>query len=209
MDDKQYYSTIRSDIASFFTDSLDKVLEVGCGFGRTLGFLKENGLAQQTFGIDINPDAIKYQEENAINEIRIGDIEKIDLDFPELFFDCILLLDIIEHLKEPNGFLRKIKKHLCKDGFLIISIPTVRNVKVIYNLLFKGDFKYEKEGILDKTHLRFFTKKTMIKLFDESGLKVETIEEKIDPHPVGSLLRAFKISIEFGVIQYVFKLKLK
>ena len=87
----------------------------------------------------------------------------------------ILCLDVLEHLVDPWMTVRKLHAFMKPGGVMITSLPNVRNLKVIVPLILFGDWKYTKEGLLDKTHLRFFTRKTAVELMECSGLKVDKV----------------------------------
>ena len=95
--------------------------------------------------------------------------------FPGEKFNLILVLDVLEHLVDPWKFLKMIKSRLSDRGTLIISVPNIRHYSVIKDLIFFGRWEYEESGILDSTHLRFFTKKSLLKMFNNEQLKNEVI----------------------------------
>lgn len=151
------------------------VLDLGCWTGR-LGekLKKEKGC--YIAGVDIDKTALR------IAAGRLDFVYRVDLDFPgsvkkkiQRKFDYIVLTDVLEHLKEPEKLLKMTKRFLAKDGLLIASVPNVANWSVRLSLLI-GRFDYEETGILDKTHLRFFTQKTARKMFDTSGYTIEKIK---------------------------------
>lgn len=131
-----------------------RVLEFGCNAGETSLALKSNGC--RVTGVEINEGAARMAE-SACDEVIIGDIEKDDVW--QKFkgeFDVIIFADILEHLLNPENVLQKSKKYLKNDGFVIISLPNVANWRVRFSLLL-GKFNYTSTGILDDTHLRFYT----------------------------------------------------
>jgi 2-polyprenyl-3-methyl-5-hydroxy-6-metoxy-1,4-benzoquinol methylase len=108
--------------------------------------------------------------------VLAGDIETDELALPSNYFDCIICNDILEHLKDPWSVLRRLKSNLRENGCLIASIPNVRFYMNIKALLLHQDWKYESCGVLDSGHLRFFTKKSIVSMFDECGYSVLKIE---------------------------------
>lgn len=145
------------------------ILEIGAGCGDTLLYAKENGYAKRIYAIDIMRFEGSNQDSEIFEKFIVGDIQNMELDFKEEMFDVIIAGDILEHLQNPQEVILRLKKHLKPDGLFIASIPNFRYYKVLYTVFFKGDFKYENSGILDKTHLRFFCRKNIIELFDECG----------------------------------------
>lgn len=148
-----------------------EVLEVGCASGSQTRFLKE-ALACRVTGIEIDKLAAEDARPYCENLI-IGNIENLDLStqLGDKRFDVITFADVLEHLYEPAEALRKIRPFFKKDGYLIASIPNIAHAAVCWELA-HGRFDYQKYGLLDNTHIRFFTKKNVVKLFDEAGYKI-------------------------------------
>lgn len=92
-------------------------------------------------------------------------------------FDYIILADIVEHLRNPWAFLKKMRSFLKEDGKIIVSVPNVCHVSNLWGML-HGDWEYGEAGILDSTHLRFFTKKSFTGCLEEAGLQVQNVEPK-------------------------------
>lgn len=152
-----------------------RVLDLGCWTGRLGEKLKKEKGCFVT-GVDIDKSALKIAGK------RLDFVCQADLDFPEILrkkikekFDYVVLTDVLEHLKNPERLLEKLKFFLNANGLLIVSIPNIANWSIRLSLLF-GKFNYEETGILDKTHLRFFTRETAIKLIEESGYTIEKIK---------------------------------
>uniref|UniRef100_UPI004049A7E5 methyltransferase domain-containing protein n=2 Tax=Flavobacterium TaxID=237 RepID=UPI004049A7E5 len=84
--------------------------------------------------------------------------------------------DVLEHLIDPYTVLKKIKQKLSLNGVIISSIPNVRYHNTFMNVLIKKDWKYEDYGVMDFTHLRFFTEKSIIRMYEEAGYKIKLSE---------------------------------
>jgi 2-polyprenyl-3-methyl-5-hydroxy-6-metoxy-1,4-benzoquinol methylase len=160
------------------------VLDIGCGEGFFAAQLKING--NRVTGIDVLPAASR-------NDI-LEDYYSADLDngIPSVLerldgkrFDRVLLLDVLEHRKQPRTLLRDCKEVLARDGDLVVSVPNVANITVRLALLF-GRFNYMERGILDKTHLRFFTRRTARELLVETGYEI--LEERVTVMPIELVL---------------------
>ena len=124
------------------------------------------------YGIEISESAGKLAKYSA--DVLIADIEKVKLDYKKDFFDYIILGDILEHLIDPWKLVNELKQYLKKDGYLVSSIPNIMHVSVLRNLVL-GNFTYEDSGILDKTHLRFFTLNEITKMFNDSNYIINSI----------------------------------
>lgn len=144
-----------------------RVHDIGCATGALGMMLKENGC--YIAGVEINEESAKLAKKR-LDSVHMGDIEEIadKLPWPREFFDIILCIDILEHLKRPDLVLLKIKKYLKRDGTLMASIPNVAHWSVRIGILL-GRFNYGEYGICDKTHIRFFTLKSIKQLFEKTG----------------------------------------
>ena len=149
-----------------------KVLDVGCATGQLAKRLVEKGC--EVVGIEIDNESAQFARRYC-RDVIVGDVEILkDLPYPEGYFDVIIFADVLEHLKDPQAVLTNLKRYLKKDGYILCSIPNVAHIYVRLNLLF-GKWEYRDLGILDKTHLRFFTKKTAIELVERAGYKIAEI----------------------------------
>tara|TARA_B110000908_G_C10154012_1_gene402753 strand:- start:339 stop:992 length:654 start_codon:yes stop_codon:yes gene_type:complete len=163
--DEKYFKNVRLDIVGFIKNQKGlTVLDIGGGSGGTLLFLKEQGIATKIHLFDI---VDQTKDKNVFNSITIGDINTTQL-YDEKY-DVIILSDVIEHMIDPNILINKAKKKLKKNGKLLISLPNIQFIKAMYKVFVKGSFEYEKSGIFDKTHMRFYCKSDMIKLFNNHG----------------------------------------
>jgi GT2 family glycosyltransferase/SAM-dependent methyltransferase len=147
------------------------VLEIGCGEGIVASALKKRRC--RVFCVEKDPNlAVKASE--FAEEIIVGDIESLDISqlFRGRLFDVVLLGDVLEHMRDPLGVLSSVAKKLKHDGYLIGSIPNIAHASVRLQLL-SGHFNYQDEGLLDRGHLRFFTRLTVQSLFASAGLGIE------------------------------------
>lgn len=149
-----------------------KVLDVGCNTGKLGKELKKRKDCV-VLGIDL------FEESLEIAKTRLDNVKKIDLEkYEKPFqdkFDVIVFADVLEHLRYPEKTLKIYKGMLNEEGFIIASIPNIANIKIRFSLLL-GKWNYQESGILDKSHLRFFTKKTMKDLFQSSGYKIKIVD---------------------------------
>ena len=156
------------------------LLEIGCATGyMSEFFIKEKNCS--VLAVDYNSTQVETAKKRGINAIfgNIEDKEFLDeiKKYTELNgkFDIILATEVIEHLVNPENFLINIKDFLKHEGYIILSTPNIAHWSVRRNLLF-GNFDYEEAGILDKTHLKFYTSKTFTNLLKKSGYKIEIFD---------------------------------
>jgi 2-polyprenyl-3-methyl-5-hydroxy-6-metoxy-1,4-benzoquinol methylase len=150
-----------------------KVLDIGCATGYMAQALADNRSSRVT-GIEISAEAGK-QARRHCERVIIGDIETMDLEreLGEERFDAIIFADVLEHLRYPAQVLLRVRPFLSESGAILASIPNVAHGSVRLALL-AGEFRYRPLGLLDKTHLRFFTREGIQDLFEESGYTVTT-----------------------------------
>lgn len=148
-----------------------KVLDIGCSSGYLDKYLTEENKCRVT-GIEIDKEAAevagKYCE-----KIIVGDIENSDiLTQIKDKFDVIILGDVLEHLVNPDVLLKKIKYFLTDKTIILVSVPNIAYWRIRLGLLF-GRFSYTEKGILDRSHLRFFSRKTAEKMMSDAGYIIE------------------------------------
>jgi 2-polyprenyl-3-methyl-5-hydroxy-6-metoxy-1,4-benzoquinol methylase len=152
-------------------DSNQDVLDVGC----SSGYFGEHIIKQResrVWGLEFNPEDAKKAEERGYQAVYTGDLDHFDWSsLGTLRFDSIIFADVLEHVKDPLDVLKHVKAFLKPGGHIFASIPNIAHISVRVELM-EGNFDYEDLGILDNTHLRFFTPKTVIELFNKAGLEV-------------------------------------
>lgn len=155
-----------------------RVLEIGCSSGSQTRLLK-NTLGCSVTGIEINAAAAVDAREFC-ERLIIGDIENLNMteNLGNQSFDVIILSDVLEHLKQPGDTLMKIRPLLGQSGILLASIPNIAHAAICWELA-HGRFDYRDYGLLDDTHIRFFTKKSITRLFEGSGYYIAAWERVI------------------------------
>jgi SAM-dependent methyltransferase len=165
-----YFAHARKEIQPLLPNNCGRVLEIGCGAGATLGWLRQQHHAAHTVGIEIAQTAADKAREFA-DEVYCLDFERQDLPGDGPKFDLILCLDVLEHMIDPWAVIDRLaKRYLEVGGTLIVSLPNVRHYSVVLPLLFFGRWNYEEAGLLDRTHLRFFTKASALALLSHPQL---------------------------------------
>ena len=196
------WSLPRTDLIELIPEGARRILDVGCGAGKTGQVLRERGI-EEIFGIEVDPRAA-HQAKAFYKEVIVGDVNGDILPFAEGFFDCILYGDVLEHLIDPWGVLQRHRQMLSDDGTIICSIPNIRYYGVLQSLIFKGRWDYTPLGILDRTHLRFFTLKTIEDMLRETGFEVKRVIKKKRCGKIMRLLNKLLLDglIDLLVVQY-------
>jgi 2-polyprenyl-3-methyl-5-hydroxy-6-metoxy-1,4-benzoquinol methylase len=167
-----YFTQVRTEIATLLPPRVGRVMEIGCGEGVTLEWLKKEFGARRTIGVEIVP-AVAQRARQRVDEMHVADIssEAAWVEQRRGSVDLLLLLDVLEHLRDPLATLQRVQHLLAEGGQIIASIPNVRSLKVLLPLVLRGEFRYADSGILDRTHLVFFTRKSIVRLFEDAGLQ--------------------------------------
>ena len=209
------YIGLRNDLLRFIPFNAKKVLDVGCSTGQ-LGLDIKQLTNAEVIGIELSKEMAEVAAQR-IDKVIVGDIEKIECKekLKDSKFDIIILADVLEHLKDPWLVLKTIKDYLEPQGQIIASIPNIRHINTIFNLVFKGYWPYRERGIHDKTHLRFFTKKNILELFENAGLNINEIETNYRiierPHRFNRFARSIAMPgiKSFLAFQYLVQANLK
>jgi len=195
------YDNINPEIVSFY-DNEKNVLDIGCGSGSLGGWIKEKNNKAVVYGVDVSPEAAKAARKK-LDHFFLCDLNKKPLPSMDKKFDLIIMGDVLEHLVRPDVLLIDAAKGLKTGGHLIVSVPNIAHYGIRWRLLL-GRFNYQDTGILDRTHLRFFTYKTITALFSDLGFTV--VERKF----IVSRGKWFsRFLYRFNAVQFVFKLEKK
>lgn len=206
-----YSQGIRFDIVDMMGDSSDEainVLEVGCACGGTLLAIKNKFKNSNLHGIELNDATASIAAQ--IADVRSDDIEKGAITYPENYFDYIIFGDVLEHLYDPWKVLKYLKMHLKPTGKIIASIPNIMHHSVIDSLL-KGSWSYADSGLLDRTHIRFFTLQEIEKMFLQTGyfrlnINTKTVGNQISESSLLHKITPYmdsKLVEQFNVYQYI------
>ncbi len=171
---EDYYNKIRFEMIKYLPSDAKKILEVGCGNGAFAEVIKKKNEAL-VWGIEMMENEAR-DAEKVIDKVFIGVCEDFLDELPDNFFDVIYFNDVLEHMVDPYMVLKKIKNKLNDNGVVISSIPNMRYHSALTALLFKKDWKYETHGIMDFTHLRFFTKNSIVRMYEEAGYTIKICE---------------------------------
>lgn len=164
----KYYAQTRHEMIDFIPgDNTGRVLDVGCGQGMFATLVKER-FDSEVWGVEPVEDQARVAQ-NALDKVLLGGLDDVYDDLPKNYFDCIVFNDVLEHMVDPCVALKNAKSLLDERGVIVCSIPNVRYFPVLFELLVRRDWRYRDSGVLDRTHLRFFTKKSIRLMFEGQG----------------------------------------
>ncbi len=178
----QYFLHARPEILDLVPLTAHTVLDVGCATGKLGAAIKERQNCQ-VYGVELHSIASQKARE-ALDWVYTGLLEDQIDQIPDGFFDCIILADVLEHTTNPWGLLRLLVPKLAADerSRIILSIPNAAHWTVVLPLL-NGEWRYEDAGILDSTHLRFFTPASVARLVDSAALTLKETRASMVPLP--------------------------
>jgi SAM-dependent methyltransferase len=198
------YPAPRTEIVNLIDSTIPQrqVIDIGCGNAATARAIKDRFPLAYVIGVEPNPAAAKLAE-TRLDRIIQAPIDMLDydaLDIKPHTIDTALFLDVLEHLYDPWTALERLRPRLASDAQIIASIPNIRNYWILSNLITKGEFSYGPNGLLDITHIRFFTRREIERLFVETGYRIISLINKfdervpIDLHPKTEELQKFALT---------------
>lgn len=166
-----YFSHARPEMLPMLPARYTRVLEIGCGAGE---FARQLAAGTEVWGIEPSPEAAAVAQMH-LHRVLTGTFDSAKAALPAHYFDLLVCNDVIEHMPDHDAFLREVRAALAPGAAIVVSVPNIRFIGVIQQLLFARDFRYEAEGIMDRTHLRCFTFRSLKRSVEEAGFQVETI----------------------------------
>jgi 2-polyprenyl-3-methyl-5-hydroxy-6-metoxy-1,4-benzoquinol methylase len=165
-----YYTNVRHEMVHFVPADCKRILDVGCSEGNFGKLLMDRNQAE-VWGVELSDDAAAIAGKK-LNKVYAGDFRTILPKLPLGYFDCLVFNDVLEHFTDPEKVLRQCLAILSPGGYLVSSIPNVRYIGNLVEVVIKKDWEYKSGGILDRTHYRFFTQKSIHRMFNEAGYTV-------------------------------------
>ncbi len=193
----KYDDNPRSELIDLITEPPHRVLEIGCGAGSTGLALKQKFQEIEYVGVEPDEGAAKIAQ-TRLDRVICSDIEKVQLDtfgLTKEYFDLIICADVLEHLYDPWKILFALRNNLVPDGRILASIPNIQHISIINNLL-NGNWTYSKYGLLDATHIRFFTLSEITKMFSDTGYKMIQLSHAVQPEVDG--VEKWPTDLDFG-----------
>lgn len=205
-----YYDNVREEMLKYLPETAKKILDVGCGNGAFASIVKQKNDAE-VWGIELMEEEAKAAEA-VLDKVFVGVCEKYIDGLPKHYFDAIYFNDVLEHLADPYSVLDTLKSKLAPNGVIISSLPNVRFYRTFSKVVFSKDWKYDEFGIMDKTHLRFFTGKSIRRMYEELGYEVlihEGINITKSLKPILFNILVLFTQLDIRILQYATVVKVK
>jgi len=170
---ERYYNSEREEMLELVPLEARRILEIGCANGRFSALIKQRQPVE-IWGIELEGEAAA-EAAGRLDKVIQGDVRELLPGLPDAAFDCVICNDVLEHLPDPDPVVAGLAVKLSPSGVIVASIPNIRYLPVLYELLVMKDFKYRDWGVLDRTHLRFFTRKSIRRMFVNAGFDMLTM----------------------------------
>ena len=169
-----YFQGMRADyIAALPANPEATILEIGCSEGSTGDLALQQGKCRRYVGIELHePSAVIAR--TRLSEVLVGDIEKMPLPFAPGSFDALIISEVLEHLIDPWAVLARLAPLVRPGGLVFASSPNISHHHVIRSLL-RGRWDLADQGVMDRTHLRWFTPSSYAAMFDGAGFAIEEV----------------------------------
>jgi 2-polyprenyl-3-methyl-5-hydroxy-6-metoxy-1,4-benzoquinol methylase len=176
------------DLLSFIPLTASRLVEVGCSSGSLAREFKNKGGRGHYTGVELVPEYAELARRHCDRVLTL-DIESVDVGYlrESLFGDCWIFGDTLEHLRDPWTLLSRIRQAIGSDGSVVACIPNAQHWS-IQAMLSAGAFRYQASGLLDRTHLRWFTRITIAEMFAAAGFRIVEGRSRIFNEPVRELI---------------------
>jgi 2-polyprenyl-3-methyl-5-hydroxy-6-metoxy-1,4-benzoquinol methylase len=161
------YRQQRTEMLALLPARYGSVLEIGCDEGDFAACLHG-----EVWGVEPDAEAAAIAA-GRLHRVLPGTFETTREALPSGYFDVVVCNDVIEHMADHDGFLRQIRGHIAPGGVLIGSVPNMRHYRALFELLVLRDWDYRDSGVLDRTHLRFFTARSLRRSLTRAGFEIE------------------------------------
>jgi 2-polyprenyl-3-methyl-5-hydroxy-6-metoxy-1,4-benzoquinol methylase len=168
-----YFGYPRPEMLTFVPKACRRVLDVGCADGSFGESLKKTRDGVEVWGVEPTKSAAVMAK--AKLDMVVEGLFEPQMGLPVGGFDCILFNDVLEHMLAPELALRYARKLLAPGGVVVASIPNIRSFPTVWQLMFHARWEYQDAGVLDRTHLRFFTRSSIINTFSREGFALEEV----------------------------------
>jgi 2-polyprenyl-3-methyl-5-hydroxy-6-metoxy-1,4-benzoquinol methylase len=187
--DDQYFRGARHDYVACLPHNPDaRILEIGCGNGDTGALALRTGKCQWYCGVEIC-ERVAADARRQISEVVVADVEQWQPGSRDAAFDALILSEVLEHLADPWATLRKLRCLMKPGACVFASSPNVSHHSVV-RMLLHGDWALADKGIMDRTHLRWFTPASYRRLFESASFVVDSVAPLSPPGPRGRIVNA-------------------
>jgi SAM-dependent methyltransferase len=186
--DKQgsYFAGVRQDFLDLLPkDGSAKVLEIGCGSGETGAAAIARGLCRSYTGIELAPQAAALAR-TCLTEVLEGDVEKMPFPWPDSHFDAVLMSEVLEHLIDPWALVKRVAAKLKPGAIVLASSPNVAQLAILKNII-ADRWELTESGVMDRTHLRWFTQGSYRQMFEDAGIRIDKVRAMAPPGPLGKI----------------------
>jgi 2-polyprenyl-3-methyl-5-hydroxy-6-metoxy-1,4-benzoquinol methylase len=206
-----YYETPRLALLKLLGAAAPQhALEIGCGAGANLGEIKKRFPNCHTTGVELRGDAaLAATHSGQVDTVVHGDVlVAAQVNFAPASFDLVVCSHVLEHFAQPDLVLARVREWLKPNGQLLVALPNVRHVSVLVDLLWRGDFRYQISGVLDHTHLRFYTRKSASRFLSDNGWRIEACHADVDGPKSRRLARwSLGLAEDLAAFAYNFSLR--
>ncbi|MCD6024263.1 MAG: Methyltransferase type 11 [Fibrobacteria bacterium] len=159
----------RPEMIPFLPRAFKRVLEIGCGEG---AFAYNYSGAEERWGVELSASDSK-KAMRFFDHVLNGTYDQVQDRIPDGYFDLVVCNDVIEHMEDHDWFLEAIQKKMTAEGRLVVSLPNIRYFKPFFEYVFLRDWRYRPNGNMDHSHLRFFTRKSLLRTLREHRFRVD------------------------------------
>ncbi len=187
-----YHLNVRHELIGLIAEPPRIVIDIGCAAGATGARVKELHPGARVIGLETHVGAAQAASA-VLDQVIVDSIETADLREHGIApgsVDVVIAGDVLEHMINPWRVLDRLRPFLSSRGRVIASVPNARNLALLGELVDGGEWRYECSGLLDITHLRFFTVKSLGRLFQETGYEMTGFGFNFDPRLAGLLDQA-------------------
>ncbi|HVB56386.1 MAG TPA: class I SAM-dependent methyltransferase [Candidatus Acidoferrales bacterium] len=196
---QDYFSGVRRDyIGELPSNPKARILEIGCGAGETGLYALREGKCGTYCGVELCENVANLAR-GGISYVVVGNIEEVELPWPPGSFDTLILSEVLEHLVDPWSVLCKLRPLMKPGATIFASSPNISHYSVI-RMLLRGEWRLADRGIMDRTHLRWFTPITYRELFESAGYRVDSAREVV---PLGLKAR-LATACSLGRLRHLF-----
>lgn len=173
-DPDAYFGNERGEMLPFLPKGFVRLLDVGCGYGNFGALVLKEHPGTEVWGVELHEPAARIAETRLSKVVYSPFSDGIAL--PDDYFDVIVFNDSLEHLPDEEAALQLARRKLRTGGTLVCSVPNVRYIDNLRSLIVDADWEYREWGVLDRTHLRFFTKRSLLRTLERNGFQAYSVE---------------------------------